>query len=56
MEIITGTQSLRDTVAVMKGSKIFPKKKKKLAVKFFEMLCFINHLEKTELVIKITNL
>ena len=35
MEIITGTQSLRDTIAVMKGSKFFFKKEEKDGGKVF---------------------
>ena len=56
IENIIGTQSLRDTLALMKRSKIFLNQKKNQMEMYFGMIYLLNELAKIELVLKIKNL
>ena len=56
IENITGTQSLRDTLMLMKKSKIFSSYKKSQTEKYFGTKTLLYHKEKIELVLKVKNL
>ena len=53
---VTGTQSLRVTLALMKRSNFFSNYLKKIRVKYFGIVCILNNWEEVQLVLKMKSM